>query len=329
MASKPAQQERIPVGRVAELLGAGWVGCAHVGPGDDGTLTGPGGEVLDVAFGGGLHTTSWVSLRKRTRGGRAYSLKDLRLRSAEEAAQKIASDYPVIAECHRADVARTEKYLRPASKFAAEVAGFLGEGWSGAGVDNENHNEFYPLCVLTCGDMRISWVWKTKQWVWGEYPKWERPKEWQISGNYAAKTWGNSLQNNPQINVGSGRPAKQVANEIQRRLLPGYTVALQQAQARDAEHAEAVTRVNEIAERVQAALGYTDRVTPLSPSGAREFVEVRVSLPGASACGEVGCRPEEGGSVSLNLRHIPLNVAVRMLEILREGVTHLEADTDA
>jgi hypothetical protein len=246
-----------------------------------------------------------------------YSLEGEDLCSAEDVASRLARDYPVIAEQHRQDVARLEEFLRPASEFATEVAGHLGEGWTGAGVDNKNHTEFYPLCVLTCGDMEISWVWETKRWVWGESLRWERPKGWQISGKYATKTRGNHLQDNPQIIVGSGRPAKQVAGEIRRRLLPGYTAALKMAQAADAEHAAAVALVNGIAERVQAALQYTERQEPLSPSQPGESVQVRVSLPG-EVCGEVECRPFGGGSVRLDLRCVPPAVAVRLLEVLRE-----------
>jgi hypothetical protein len=152
---------------------------------------------------------------------------------------------------------------------------------------------------------------------WPEPARWERPGWWHIHGDYEVQTRGNYLRDSPRINVGSNRPAKQVAGEIRRRLLPGYTAALERVQALDADHAEAVALVNTIAEQVQEALGYSDRQAPLALSQAEERALVRVHLPGG-VYGDVECSAYSGGSVTLKLRSLCPAVAVRLLEVLRE-----------
>ena len=247
------------VEQLADDLGEGWRGKDFSSCSGDGLLYGPGGEkvyvqlylgeaALDVALYGAEEVPT---IKRRVMIGEA-------LPCMTEAIRDI---YPAWAEAWQRDRQRVAAIPGDQAAFAAAVAEHLGDGWIG-GADGF----WNDLTTFVARDgLRVEWR-PVMHGPRGSYQMAPRlglhPSDWRSAS----------------INIAAGRPAKAVASEIRRRLLPAAEAAREKAAVEADRHALAVAETDETATLVEGLLADL-RACRMPNRDNGESQDVRFSSP--------------------------------------------------
>ena len=136
---------------------------------------------------------------------------------------------------------------------------------------------------------------------------WPKPPRLSISGNFPRPVSGGDYgpsgygeDRRVTIHVGLGRPAKAVAAEIRRRLLPTYVVQYAKSIERKAQDEDGRAKADALAAKLAAILG--EKVSEPWRGGDR-----CVRLYRGDWYGDVTV--SQGGSVTIDLRSLPAAIA--------------------
>ena len=140
---------------------------------------------------------------------------------------------------------------------------------------------------------------KTRLAISGVFPRGD-------GGDYGPSGYGNDQR--VTIHVGADRPAKAVAGEITRRLLPTYLPQYAKALERKAADEEGRARADALADRLASVLG--EKISDPHRNGER-----CVRLYRGEWYGDV--RIGHGGSVKIELSSLPAVIAERICAVLR------------
>lgn len=247
---------------VAEALGEGWRAEPYDRPeGRDGYLIGPSGETYfaDVrAFGDWAKSHAEASLYLKQRVPRVEENTHVQLEgeghTLADFTAVVKEALPELAEAHRADLARIESLMAPARTFAEEVASYMGEGWAG-GAEDTGSDRLQVTAYIEKGALRVQWRPYVDAYNWREGAAYPAAERLSIRG-YREHTPHETgfYRNNPHITVAAKRGAKAIAGDITRRLLPGYTTAMNAADEEQARHEEALGDLAVTVEKVRAAM---------------------------------------------------------------------------
>lgn len=154
---------------------------------------------------------------------------------------------------------------------------------------------------------------------------WAPPGMWHIHGRYPVSkstnarrycnNWGpdkydkERLGLDDSINVSKKKSPWQIHRNVKNRLLPGYLKLYEWAKKRQDEFEESEAKQLALYERIASALGDT--------YGALKSHDGTIYLPG-DGWGQV-IASHYGAEVEFKLRNVPADVAVRIVELLKEG----------
>jgi hypothetical protein len=299
--------------QIAEALGDGWTAHPYRTGDADGNLQGPGGEQVTVdarAFNDEANPgrTFRAHLCLRTSAPGEVPCLDGTTKEGDTLAgfiDLLCDLAPHWQQAHAEDVARCAEVLAAPAAFAAEIASYMGEGWTGGAEDNlACRDRLCPVAFVRNGPLRVKW--QPVSWQFGQ--PWKGiPGKWvnlpRLALRGTRERWPQRTnKENPTINVAATRPAKQIAGEITRRLLPGYLAALEDADQEDARHTASLTGVAGTVAMVQK-VGVPLRVRPKEYGGSNEgeTVELRFYTSigeGDSLSGDITCT---AGTVTLKM----------------------------
>ena len=188
-------------------------------------------------------------------------------------------------------------------KLGEEVAALL--GWRlGSAAEGEGRWEKWARLERDDGSavtLHLVTYPKTRLAISGIFPR-----DGQNGGDYGPS--GHGTDQRVTIHVGAERPAKAVAGEITRRLLPAYLPQYAKALERKAADEEGRARADALADRLASVLG--EKISDPHRNGER-----CVRLYRGEWYGDV--RIGHGGSVKIELSSLPAVIAERICAVLR------------